>query len=562
MHDHRIVFKLIEKQLSAAEKAKGKKKADGVRMNKHLVSSIKNYLDETQKQYANASSQGKQRKPTILAKHGIDYRSEDEQGRISVHGYLRELYLETGETLPEQDSKNIVAEKVADAMCLAATRYASRKFEDKIAYKLVWSLDPALKDEWVAAGVDIDRSLRRIVTRTLDKYKNAYMDGEQIGYVIGIHHDKEHFHAHVNLMDMTRSGKHLKMSNGMMINNARVDILNRIIAESNVEVTLLQEELTQAKSPIPNPKSIQTVIQHAITLAALDEKEEANSRVELNTIATTKQKINEKPDNEFIDQVTQTLQHKKELLNTLQKIPPIGQTDWRIQHKNNLEATLKEQKSKQKQLITQEKSARKKRRGIAKAKCMGSDLMYTLKKKKGPKRIYGHLRGQTDKENIDKVAKAWTRFLRKMEAEEADKQQLTDQNIGILSAIEIENLELTDSALEQLRRFMLMEADKKQQEHQANLVQLQEQEQLINAQILRNEMDLHILKSALLGQNPNKLDELDRIIKSKELHKALNTIPAIPEPLTQQQEITIEQEEPTIHQQQKHQTKKPQAPNR
>jgi hypothetical protein len=64
------------------------------------------------------------------------------------------------------------------------------------------------------------------------------MNNAEIGYAIGIHHDKQHYHAHVILMEFTQTGKRLKLSNRQKVTQSdgtikRVDHLNCLIGTAN-----------------------------------------------------------------------------------------------------------------------------------------------------------------------------------------------------------------------------------------------------------------------------------------------------------------------------------------
>jgi hypothetical protein len=204
-------------------------------MNRFARHYIKNYLDELCKHKAPQIEE----QVNEIQLNGVDYDSSMEQGRATVHGYLRDLYIEENQDIPEKcKDHNNLASNIAKAVHLAGARYGGKIFDSEIGKKIVFSISPESTTAWKQYHIDPDLALRHIVVETFNRYSSAVMDHAKLGYAIGIHHDKEHYHAHVILMEFANTGQRLKLSNRQQVKQAdgtikRIDHLNCIIGTAN-----------------------------------------------------------------------------------------------------------------------------------------------------------------------------------------------------------------------------------------------------------------------------------------------------------------------------------------
>lgn len=167
---------------------------------------IEQYLDETQKSTppANPSVRGK---PSSL-RSGIDYLTKKEKGDIHIFGFLRhQVETETSKLAHELSN----AEK-ADAAETVWKRRLKEKGLKKVAHKIVIALDPEICEMMTLARLPVDEELLRIVQTGFEEYRQKFYSGHQIGYLLGIHHDRKHIHAHIMLYPQTDRGKPLNVS--------------------------------------------------------------------------------------------------------------------------------------------------------------------------------------------------------------------------------------------------------------------------------------------------------------------------------------------------------------
>ncbi len=235
---------------------------------------LKNYLDELNKRYL-TQMRSPHSAPEPLLMRGADYYSIHEQGSVSVHGYLRRLYLEEHGELPENSIREQVAGKLSAAVHLAGARFGKKGIGSDVGHRFMFGISDAMSKAWLEAGVDPDQALRAIINETFDRYRQTVMGGAELGYAVGIHHDTAHIHAHVALMAFADDGKQLKLSNGSKMKMAdgtlrRVDVLNLLIGTANTVLAEYNSRFLQPKSPVPQVKTPQVEIQRWVQLAAWD----------------------------------------------------------------------------------------------------------------------------------------------------------------------------------------------------------------------------------------------------------------------------------------------------
>lgn len=153
---------------------------------------------------------------------GKKYFSTRPPGLLSAHGYIR------GEVDEIRRRMQPKSEELAGVACdnraiqEFVRRHCSAQREKKrkiIALRLVASLDPDKVQEIVRYPIDLDRLLVAAIERTLSRLAEKHYPGDELGYIIGLHHDamdrlqRPHLHAHVFLLPQTRSGVLISVSN-------------------------------------------------------------------------------------------------------------------------------------------------------------------------------------------------------------------------------------------------------------------------------------------------------------------------------------------------------------
>ncbi|MDO8587627.1 MAG: hypothetical protein Q7T82_11370 [Armatimonadota bacterium] len=178
---------------------------------------IMSYVDETSKADPLAESRklgyaDVQFGKTNAVELGIGYLSKEEKGRIRVFGYLRDdVEKQTG--MPPNhltnDSRVIASHR---AWMSRIEKHAGRK---KLAHKFVFSLDPRFCELMAKGGKDCDALLIQGVRTVLRRFQEKYYPGDRLGYLVGIHHDRQHVHAHVLLLPWSENGVHLNVTDGV-----------------------------------------------------------------------------------------------------------------------------------------------------------------------------------------------------------------------------------------------------------------------------------------------------------------------------------------------------------
>ena len=210
----------------------------------------------------------------MMAINGVDYFSAHAQGLVTVHGYLRRFFASRRSKKPEDCDKDKLITQLASSIHTAAIRLGNAREGSEVAAKFAFCLSPELSRSWKQAGVDIDVGLRQVVDETLARYSRFAMRGTELGYAVGIHHDKQHVHAHVFLMRRAGNGKLLRLSNRHEVTENGItqkhDYLNILIQTANTVLREYQNKLTKAKVNLGNTQSLSADIERWINLATYD----------------------------------------------------------------------------------------------------------------------------------------------------------------------------------------------------------------------------------------------------------------------------------------------------
>lgn len=179
-----------------------------------VSTSILSYLDETSKKEALEESRKQgyaavQNGVSAPQELGINYLSKEEKGRVRVYGFLRDDVSRLG-GMPSHLLDN-------DQRVIACHRAWMSRLEEhpgvkKFAHKYVLSLDPRFCELMGAPGKDADALLVQGVRTVMRRFQEKFYPGDRLGYMVGIHHDRKHLHAHVLLFPFTENGQHLRVT--------------------------------------------------------------------------------------------------------------------------------------------------------------------------------------------------------------------------------------------------------------------------------------------------------------------------------------------------------------
>lgn len=177
---------------------------------------IYSYLDETSKR--DVTEEGKKIKAyDELVRHekqnlieGIDYLTKEQRGTLKAYGFLRDdIAKATGKVpLHMENNERIVA---AHNAWMERLKYKKTR---TYGHKFVLSLDPRLCQILNESGKSVDEHLTQFCRTVMRRYQEKYYPNERIGYLMGIHHDKKHIHAHILLFPTTETGKVLAVTDG------------------------------------------------------------------------------------------------------------------------------------------------------------------------------------------------------------------------------------------------------------------------------------------------------------------------------------------------------------
>ena len=153
---------------------------------------------------------------------GKKYFSTRPPGLLTAHGYIRGQVDELRRQTPpgQGDQTGVIRNNRAVQEFVRRHCRAQREKKRKIiALRLVASLDPDKVEAIVRYPIDLDRLLVAAIERTLNRVTERHYRGDDLGYIIGLHHDaldrsqRPHLHGHVFLLPQTRTGALISVSN-------------------------------------------------------------------------------------------------------------------------------------------------------------------------------------------------------------------------------------------------------------------------------------------------------------------------------------------------------------
>lgn len=169
---------------------------------KTIRKNILSYLSETTKKPDPNS-----RRSDIM-RAGVDYLTKEPKGRLKAYGFLRD-------DIARMCGKPFLHLTNNERVEAAHTAWMMRLGKKKImrtAHQYVLALDPELCKLAADVGISVDDMLTQGGRTVMRRYQEKHCPQEKIGYLMGIHHDREHIHAHIMLFPTTDSGRLLRVS--------------------------------------------------------------------------------------------------------------------------------------------------------------------------------------------------------------------------------------------------------------------------------------------------------------------------------------------------------------
>lgn len=198
---------------------------------------------------------------------GTNYQTSRPPGTLSVHGYGKNRVATISLTTALKDNDAVMA--YLKEHCLTQRR----KRRKTLGIRIILSMDPAKVEELVKARTDVDVLLIRAIETTFKKFTERFYPGDELTYIVGIHHDARvnqnsawvafqkrrglyqdkpsypNVHAHVFLLPQTRNGLRISLSNRTEPgrNGVREDVLDvaREIYQEQIGLQVYGQEVEQ-----------------------------------------------------------------------------------------------------------------------------------------------------------------------------------------------------------------------------------------------------------------------------------------------------------------------------
>ena len=252
--------------LSKVQQVKGERKSvfrktSTCRNRGKMLQVIRSYIDETTKKD----------KP-----EGLYYLTKNNKGRLLVGGFLREEVLKQTGKFPHQMEP---IERVE--ACARAWRAQLDKRKDQrttaVGHKFIVSLAAPMTDLMAEMGHDSDELLDFTARNIMRRYQEKFYPDSKLGYLIGLHHDTRHAHAHIYLFPDDDKGKLLRVSNASHTQGgaAMLDFMYKT-SEKTVERHFRTHMVPMAKLATREPSEI-TQRRLLIKLASIEEKQASPS---------------------------------------------------------------------------------------------------------------------------------------------------------------------------------------------------------------------------------------------------------------------------------------------
>ncbi|MEN9358918.1 MAG: hypothetical protein RL095_453 [Verrucomicrobiota bacterium] len=178
------------------------------------------YLDEKSKMHNDYHERKSQRKKEInqSAQNLTNYinkenNNQEAVGKIFAGGYFRTILAHRFGKAPESVKNDILNLELQSLITQAGVKHGA--YRGHVGVHALISLSPEAEKKIAEAGGDIDRTLHRIVTKTMKAFNAKFHPGEKIGYAFSIHHDTDNRHAHIYLSNKTDRGSYIATSDGL-----------------------------------------------------------------------------------------------------------------------------------------------------------------------------------------------------------------------------------------------------------------------------------------------------------------------------------------------------------
>jgi ribosomal protein S19E (S16A) len=169
--------------------------------------------------YANEVRKHKSQEPEDGIAVGKTYFTSRPMGELSIHGYGRQRVRQLKRTT-DPSGNDAVLEYLREHC-----RHQQVKGRKTMGIRLVMSMDPARVTRLLQDLVDVDQLLVRAAETTFSELANRHYPGDELCFVMGIHHDVHtnakapergrlpHIHGHVLLLPQTKKGLRISLSN-------------------------------------------------------------------------------------------------------------------------------------------------------------------------------------------------------------------------------------------------------------------------------------------------------------------------------------------------------------
>ena len=166
----------------------------------------------------------------LAGQYGLARRPEEQSYLSSAAADLEEI------TQGTNRQKEWIQKLAHEWDRLLSSPLTARKRSHGIRYAI--SLDVQANQQLAASGIPTALALRAILANTLLAYAQVEgfdQDQETLGWVAGLHQDKEHLHLHVALFPTTSHGTPLRLSDKQNSANPGDQHLTRLVAIANIE---------------------------------------------------------------------------------------------------------------------------------------------------------------------------------------------------------------------------------------------------------------------------------------------------------------------------------------
>lgn len=190
----------------------------GIRSNSSLRKIIRSYLDDNAKGFTHPHGLVYTDGKSSLIAYGStpQVQGNDYQlgsiPTVNLFGYIRN-YCSNPDLIDlekQDDTLNEISnwwEKSTDKRKIKATHF-------------IFSINPKTAERIKEGDYDVHASLIDSVEETLLRFQSKFYPGESIGAIYGVHHDREHTHAHVLFHPITSSGNRINLSHNALVNES------------------------------------------------------------------------------------------------------------------------------------------------------------------------------------------------------------------------------------------------------------------------------------------------------------------------------------------------------